>query len=441
MRTAIRKHWLDFVAIIGLIVIAGAVAVFILGKQRLTLPAWVPLVGKDFFVLKAELATAQAVTPGQGQTVRVSGIRIGDISGVDLKDGQAVVSMAIEPKYKNLVHTDATALLRPKTGLKDMFVELNPGTGNAPVAKENWAIPINNTLPDVNPDEIFSALDQTGRDYLKLLVQGAGSGLHRAGNQLQDVLARFLPTHRDLARVNAQVALRHANLAHVIHELNVLNTELATRGPQISSLVRTSNTVFTAIGSEQANLQKALQLLPGALHQTTTTLGKVQTLAGVLRPTATDLAPVAVALDKANKATGPFFKATTPILQNQIRPFTRDAQPLVQQLTPAAQLLAQASPDLTSTFTTLNHLFNMIGYNPYGKQQYSSAMSGSFLFWLAWLSHNGNAVFSTTDANGPVRALTQTSTCQTIKALVASNALAPVALNLAGVLSNPAICG
>ena len=127
VRTAIRKHWLDFVAIIGLIVIAGAVAVFILGKQRLTLPAWVPLVGKDFFVLKADMSTAQAVTPGQGQTVNIAGVEVGEISNVELKDGKAVITMKMQPKYSR-VYRDATVLLRPKTGLKDMVAELEPGT-------------------------------------------------------------------------------------------------------------------------------------------------------------------------------------------------------------------------------------------------------------------------------------------------------------------------
>ena len=36
----------------------------------------------------------------------------------------AVVHDAVDPEYKRLIHTNATALLRPKTGLKDMFVEL-----------------------------------------------------------------------------------------------------------------------------------------------------------------------------------------------------------------------------------------------------------------------------------------------------------------------------
>ena len=85
-----------------------------------------------------------------------------------------VVAMDIDPEYKDIVHTDATALLRPKTGLKDMFIDLQPGHDDAPVAKEGFTIPIRATQPDVNPDEILSALDADTRDYLKLLLNGAG---------------------------------------------------------------------------------------------------------------------------------------------------------------------------------------------------------------------------------------------------------------------------
>ena len=45
--------------------------------------------------------------------VRVSGVQIGDIGGVSLKDGRAIVQMRISDSYKHLIHTDATALLRP----------------------------------------------------------------------------------------------------------------------------------------------------------------------------------------------------------------------------------------------------------------------------------------------------------------------------------------
>ena len=441
---AIRKYWRDFMAIVVIAVLAALTAGYVLSHERLRFPFF----QASPFQLRADFTTAQAVTPGQGQTVRVSGVRIGDISSVSLHGGDALVTMDIDPVYKGLVHTDATALMRPKTGLKDMFVELNPGTSAAPVAGPDFVIPVANTLPDVNPDEILSVLDADTRDYLKLLVSGFGGGLHGAGGALQDVLARFEPTHRDLARVTGLLALRHQNLADLVHTLAQLNVALAARGGELTSLVRASSQVFTAIGSEQANLGRAVALLPGALHATTITLGKLHSFADVLHPAAIDLQPVAIALQRSNPSVASFFKATTPIIASQIRPFARAAQPLVRALTPPAVALARATPDLQTTFGVLNHLFNMLGYNPYGNSVYDGTKDGTYLFWLAWLGHNANAVFSSADANGPFRAITQTSTCPTLRSLVqAANdqAGSPTAgvtiFNFAGVLSNPALCG
>ncbi len=437
MIRAIGKHARDFAAIIVLGVIAIAVAAYVLHEQRLRFPFF----ESTPFTLKAEFSTAQAVTPGQGQTVRVSGVRIGDISGVTLTAGRAVVSMAVDPQFKGLIHTDATALLRPKTGLKDMFVEITPGSRRAPTAPAGFTIPVANTLPDVNPDEILAALDQDTRDYLQLLVQGAGLGLRGGGPRLQDTFARFAPTHRDLAAVTTLVSRRHENLAHLIHSLSLLDQELAHHGPQIRTLVRSASQTFGAIASEQASLGAAVHALPRALQQTTRALGKVQTFAEVLHPTAVALAPVATSLTAADRSLAPFLRETTPIVANQIRPFVRSARPVVRDLTPAAQSLAAAAPDLTGSFTVLNHLFNMLGYNPYGGSRYDSTKNGTLLFWLAWLGHNGDAVFSTSDANGPFRALTQTTTCTTLKALVNSQPTLAFLANLAGVLSNPALCG
>ena len=131
MKTAIRKHLRDFLAILGLFVVSGAVAVGILDNQRLTLPKWVPVIGKDWFQFKAEFSNAQAVTPGQGQTINVAGIKVGEIARVDLEDGKALLGLRIDDPTVE-VHRDAKMLLRPKTGLKDMVVELDPGTARSP---------------------------------------------------------------------------------------------------------------------------------------------------------------------------------------------------------------------------------------------------------------------------------------------------------------------
>ena len=136
MRTAIRKHIRDFAAIIGLVLIAVLVSSVILSNQRLTLPGWVPVIGKDFYEIEAEMQTAQSVTPGQGQTVNVAGVEVGEIKSVKLEDGRAIIGMKIEPRYRR-VYRDATVLLRPKTGLKDMVAELTPGTKSATVSSRS----------------------------------------------------------------------------------------------------------------------------------------------------------------------------------------------------------------------------------------------------------------------------------------------------------------
>ena len=106
--------------------------------------------------------------------------------------------MQLEPKYEGYIKEDATALLRTKTGLKDMFLEVDPGTGK-PLPRTR-RIPSANTAPDIDPDEMLSALDADTRDYLKLLISGAGKGLKGRGNDLRETFARLGPLNRDLAR-------------------------------------------------------------------------------------------------------------------------------------------------------------------------------------------------------------------------------------------------
>jgi phospholipid/cholesterol/gamma-HCH transport system substrate-binding protein len=416
MMTAIRKRAGDFAAVIVLFVIAVGVGGYILANQRVRFP----LIQQKPFELQAAFSTAQAVTPGQGQTVRVAGVRIGDISKVRLDNGRAIVTMSLDPEYDDLVHTDATALLRPKTGLKDMFIELDPGSTSAPRAKENWVLPVQNTLPDINPDEVFSALDADTRDYLKLLVNGAGKGLDQRGTDLQEVFARFEPTYRDVAKVTSQVEKRRANLRRLINSLQRLNTELANRDDDLAQLVSASATVFRAFASENANISRAVHNFPPALRQTTVTLGKVDRFAKILRPTADKLRPAVRALNRANKAIIPFATETAPILEKRIRPFVRAARPVVRDLKTPGKQLADATPDLTRTFTMLNRLFDLFAFNPGGRQGPEvNGREEGYLFWIAWVTHQTVNVFATGDAHGSYRPVFVGGPCGALSGILA----------------------
>jgi phospholipid/cholesterol/gamma-HCH transport system substrate-binding protein len=429
MRTAIRKHWLDFVAIIGLVLISGAVAVFILGKQRLHLPAWVPFVGKDFFVIKAELSTAQAVTPGQGQTVNIAGVQVGEISKVELKDGKAVITLRMEPKYKR-VYRDASVLMRPKTGLKDMVAELTPGTPQAGRLPENGVIPVSATLPDVNLDEILASLDNDTRDYLTILVNAGAEGVGGNGRELARAIRRFEPSALYGRRVFGALEKRKANIRRVIHNLSLLMAELGARDDQVAQFVENSNAVFSSLASQDANLRATLTELPSALDETQRGLGKAKLLADELGPTLQALRPGARALGPTLRSVRPFVKETTPVIHNEIRPFVRASRPTVTQLRPTLKDLATATPDLTRTFKVVNRLLDMLAYNPKGSEE-------GYLFWVAWANHLGNQIFTTQDAHGPIRRGLFITTCQDLTVLNQVSQANPLLGTLTDLLALP----
>jgi phospholipid/cholesterol/gamma-HCH transport system substrate-binding protein len=410
VKTAIRKHLGDFLAIIALFVLGMAISGYILSQERLRLP----FIEKKPFIVRADLPDAQAVIPGQGQTVRVAGVEVGQVGVVKLHNGHAEVDLQMEHKYAGLVRRDATALLRSKTGLKDMFIEVDPGEGK--ILPKEGHIRLSNTLPDVDPDEILSALDTDTRDYLKLLINGAGEGLKGRGSDLQETFARLGPLHRDLARVSTAVARRRANLRRLIHNYGLLVKELGGKDRDLTRLVQASNSVFQAFASEDQNVSAFVHKLPGTLDTTRTTLAKVDTLSQRLGPTLESLRPAFRKLDTANRQVLPLAREGTPILKKQVRPFARASQPFTRNLGRAARDLSKAGPDITSTFLELNRLFNMAAFNPGGNESISggcetngSCSAGErnrnegYLFWLAWVAHNTTSIFSTRDSQGTFR--------------------------------------
>ena len=200
MGTAIRKHLRDFIAIAILLLASALFAAYVIVQnQRLR----IPLLEERPFELKAEFETAQAVVPGQGQTLRVAGVKVGDVDKVELEDGVAVVTFGMDRDYLP-VYNDASMLLRPQTGLKDMFFEMDPGSEEAGEIEEGGTIALENTAPDVNLDEILEALDSDTQAYLRLLLVGAGQGLDGRGKDLGKVLGSLGPITKDLDAINSQ---------------------------------------------------------------------------------------------------------------------------------------------------------------------------------------------------------------------------------------------
>jgi phospholipid/cholesterol/gamma-HCH transport system substrate-binding protein len=414
MGAAIRKHLRDFLAVSVLVVIGLAVTLYIVQNQRLR----VPVLQERPFELKAEFETAQAVVPGQGQTIRVAGVRVGDVERVELEDGKGVVTFVVDREYLP-IYRDATILMRPTTGLKDMFFQLDPGTRAAGEYDEGDVIPVANTAPDVNPDEILEFLDSDTQAYLRLLLVGAGKGLEGRDRELGRLLGGLGPINRNLDRLNRMVATRKESLARSIHNFNRLTQAVGQANDDLAELIVSQNQSLGAIAEQDVNVERWVRLLPGTLRQARQTLEQLAEFGAELGPAFDELRPFARNLEAMNESIRTFSLATTPVIRDEVRPFVRAARPVIPDLRRAAGRWSRTTPRLTTIGEKINRLANMAAYNPRGAEPAGTpGRAEGYLYWAGWLAHNSNLVFSTGDGHGTFRRIYFTATCGNLRNII-----------------------
>jgi phospholipid/cholesterol/gamma-HCH transport system substrate-binding protein len=300
-----------------------------------------------------------------------------------------------------------------------MFFELDPGTKSAGEYQEGGTISAANTAPDVNLDEILEALDSDTQAYLRLLLVGAGQGLDGRDADLGRLLGGLGPINRDLERVTSEVATRRHALETLIHNFNLLAERVARADDDLTRLVSTSNSALGAIARQDPSTRRAVALLPGTLSQARQTLADVADFAAILGPAANDLRPFARHLEPANDSLADLARSATPVLRDEIRPFVRSAREPLPDLRQAADRYSRAAPRLTVVGKKLNRLTNMAAYNPHGAEPVDTpGRDEGYLYWLAWLGHNGNLVFNSADGNGLYRRIYFTAGCSQLRNIV-----------------------
>ena len=208
----------------------------ILIEQGVTFPSWAPGIGSDRFELKGEFTSAQAVTPGQGQSVTINGVKVGEISKVDLENDNAVVTMAIDDKYGSLIKSDATMLPRPRTGLNDMVIEIDPGTSDRTI-EEDSTVPTTQTEAQVQPDEFLATLDADTRAYLQAAAQRRRprAARARAGSSSRRACAASSPSRATSRRSTGCSPSGGANIARSIHNFRLISQALGDNDEQLAS--------------------------------------------------------------------------------------------------------------------------------------------------------------------------------------------------------------
>ncbi len=382
----------DTIAIIVLAALGVVMTLWIFTQQKASLPNWVPIVGEEFDHITGDFATAQAVTPGQGQAVDIAGIQIGKVTSVDLEDGHAIVGMDIEPKYMELIHANASLLLRPKTNLNDMVVEVEPGSGKDHI-EDGHNFPLSQTEPNVNLDAFLGTLDADTRQYIQLLVAGGAQGIGGRGHQFGNALRRLQPFSHYIASLNKAVAGRRVALANVIHDFGSLTTELGRHDAAIERWVTSSKGALGNFASQQSSIQEILTEFPSTLTAAESAFASANAFSKAARPALLGLIPQAQALKPALKANQRLFEQTVEPIRTQIRPFTREVRPVLTHVRQGSAALNRSVRGFGNSLGAFNSFLNELAYKPKGSRQ-------SYLFYLPWLNHDANATFNLEDPAG-----------------------------------------
>lgn len=323
----------DVTAIVALIVAGLLVAGVILAKQRVHWP-W-----QDEVILKADFRSVPAISPGNGQEVRIAGVTVGRIMEADVTDdGRARLTLALEPGHP--VYKDTHLVLRPKTPLNDMYVEMSQGSEQAGELEDGALIPVEQTSNPVQVDEVLGHLDESTRTALTTLLGESDVALASAATHLPEGLDATGQTLETLKPVVRAMAQRRGSIASLVTALQTIASAAGKDDARLQRLVTSLATTVTTLAEHDDDVRAALKALPGATDELRSATSAVTGLSTELDPALANLKEAAGDLPPALESLGDVAKEVEdtavraqPVVE-QLRPVIADLRPFVDALRP-----------------------------------------------------------------------------------------------------------
>lgn len=215
---------------------------------------------KQAYEIKAYFSDAIGLTTDN--QVRVAGIKVGEVTSIDLVGDRVLVTMDVDNSTK--IPQDATAQIKLATLLGTKFVNID-GAGPGPYLADGDTIPIEQTSV---PYQIFQAANE-GTGVLEGLN---GPRL----NKLLIELTKLVRTSRGeignalegLNELGAGLNARAPELRQLLAGSEDLTKLLANEGDNINRLIDSSNTVLATLAQEREEIQALLastELMAGEL--------------------------------------------------------------------------------------------------------------------------------------------------------------------------------
>jgi phospholipid/cholesterol/gamma-HCH transport system substrate-binding protein len=347
----------------------------------------VPMQPKQFHF---KVAVDEAALLVENADVRISGLDVGKVTGKELdeENGKTVAEIQIDGDYAP-IPADTRARLRQKAILGETYVQLSPGSKDAPDLEEGATLPRTAIEETVEIDEIVRTFDdETRRDFQGWIRELAAAIEGGRGEDLNDALGnlpRFVASGEDVLEVldAEEPALRRL----VLNSGRALAAVNERRG-QLGELIVNANNLMGALASRNESLAEAIFIFPTFLDESKATLARLRRFAVDTRPLVQDLEPVARDLKPTLRDVG----RLAPNLESLFR----DLDPLIDEsprkLPSAARFLAGAAPVFESLHVYLPQLNPILSFANWEQAQLADFImngAGSFTSALPGLAGEG----------------------------------------------------
>jgi virulence factor Mce-like protein len=296
------------------------------------------------YTVNAVFANANGLQ--KGSLVRIAGVNVGTVTGVGTEPGchsaskdpkacnAAEVTMSIQNSGLPL-HDNATFAIRPRIFLEgNFFVDVSPGTPEAPVAGTGHTFPIQQGVEPVQLDQVLTGLQSNTRTNLQILLQQYGKAVKVGGPGFNRSIQYWLPAYQYTAIVSHDfLGTQPHDLSRYIAAQGTVAGALNTHPNHLKSLVTDFNTTAGAFAAAQSSLRAAVGELPKTLSTATPAFNALNAAFPPLRRFARALIPGAKSTAPTVDASLPFISQLRQLVQPaELRGLTHDLRPTVPAL-------------------------------------------------------------------------------------------------------------
>lgn len=307
-----------------------------------------------------------------GDDVRIAGVDVGQVVGVERDRNRARVTMRLQTRFAPL-HRDARAILRTKTLLGEAYIEIAPGDRQSAAIPDGGVMSPHQVVAAQQLSDVLSTFNPQTRRQLQSLLAGFAAAVKGRGGDLNQSIGWSAPAMANFGTLLQTLDRQRTELGRLIGSAGSVLTAVGNRQGALQAAITAGDQVFRVTAQRSAGLRATVDAFPAFLTQLRGTandsqnaVGDLDGAVGSLRPVAPLVTPALTATTTLSAQLKPLFRALpglvadgraglpagTAILR-AARPALERLLPAVEQMVPVVQLSAVVRDSIVAAFANV----------------------------------------------------------------------------------------